>query len=171
MQIITKNISEIKPYENNPRNNADAIDKVAESIKEYGILQPLVIDRDGVIVVGHTRYEACKNLGVTDVPCIVADNLTEKQAKGYRIADNKTSDYSIWDNKKLLEELSGLDGIFTGFTESEYFSETVEMIDEKDNTILDDNEDGIKYKLTVETANKDIIDAIISMVQMETENE
>ena len=102
MQIITKNISELQPYGNNPRINDKAIELVANSIKEFGFKVPIIIDKDNVIVAGHTRYNACQVLGITEMPCIVADDLTEKQVKAFRIADNKVSDYSIWDNKLLL---------------------------------------------------------------------
>ena len=108
-------IGDLVPYENNPRYNADAIEPVMESIKAYGFLVPMIIDKDNVIVAGHTRYEAAQALGMKDVPVIYAENLTEEEIRGFRIADNKTSDFAIWDNKKLLEELEGLDGIFTGF--------------------------------------------------------
>lgn len=115
MNVVIKQIDEIKPYDNNPRINENAIDKVAESIKTFGWQQPLVLDKNGVIIVGHTRYKAAIKLGIHEVPCVIADQLTEKQVRAYRIADNKTSDYSIWDNVKLLEELQDLDDVFTGF--------------------------------------------------------
>lgn len=105
MKIISKKIEELKPYENNPRNNENAIDYVANSIKEFGFKVPLVIDKDGVIVTGHTRYEACKRLGITDIPCIVADDLTDKQIKAFRIADNKTNDMAEWNDDLLSIEL------------------------------------------------------------------
>lgn len=108
MKIKMMKLCDIKPYENNPRRNDEAIDKVAESIKSFGFQQPLVIDKDNVIVVGHTRYEASKQLKLDEVPCVVADELTEEQAKAYRLADNKTGEFSAWDFSKLDLELADL---------------------------------------------------------------
>ena len=137
MEIINKKIDEIRPYENNPRFNDDAVEYVAKSIKEFGFKVPMVIDKDGVIVAGHTRYKAALELGLEEVPCVIADDLTDDQVKAFRLADNKVSDYSIWNNVALLEELEDLQDldIFTGFKESEIFGEE---LDEKDNDFLND---------------------------------
>lgn len=108
MKIENKKIEELKPYENNPRNNEKAIDYVANSIKEFGFKVPLVIEKDGTIVTGHTRYEACKRLGIEEIPCIVADDLTEKQIKAFRIADNKTNDMAEWNDDLLSLELKNI---------------------------------------------------------------
>ena len=105
MKIIDTPLEQLKPYENNPRHNENAIDAVANSIKEFGFKVPLVIDKDGVIVAGHTRYEAAKKLGITTLPCIVADDLTPEQVKAFRLADNKTSELAEWDMDKLDIEL------------------------------------------------------------------
>lgn len=109
MNIQVFDIEQIKPYENNPRNNEKAIDKVAESIKQFGFKQPIVIDKNNVIVAGHTRYLAAKQLDFVRVPCIVADDLTEEQIKAYRLADNKVAEFSEWDFDLLNEELAALD--------------------------------------------------------------
>ena len=106
MNIETKNISEIKPYSNNPRTKR-SIDKVAQSIKEFGFQQPLVIDKQNIIIVGHTRYEAAKLLELKKIPVIIA-NISHEKAKAYRIADNKTNEYSEWDYDLLHIELSEL---------------------------------------------------------------
>lgn len=108
MNIIYKKLSEIKPYENNPRHNDVAVEQVANSIKEFGWKQPIVIDKSGVIVVGHTRYKAAERLGLTDVPCVIADDLTDEQIKAYRLADNKTGELSTWDFELLDIELDGV---------------------------------------------------------------
>lgn len=105
MKVVQKSISEIKPYEKNPRKNDDAVEYVANSIKEFGFKQPIVIDNDGVIVAGHTRYKAAKKLKLNTVPCIVADDLTEEQIRAYRLADNKVAEASGWDFSLLDEEL------------------------------------------------------------------
>ena len=106
--IVYKNINEIKPYENNPRINDDAVDKVAASIQEFGIKQPFVVDDQNVIIVGHTRHKACLSLGITEVPCIVASDLTPEQVKAYRLADNKTNEFAEWDFDLLQSELDAL---------------------------------------------------------------
>ena len=108
MQIYDKRHDEIKPYENNPRHNDNAVDAVAASIREFGFKVPLVVDSDGVIVAGHTRYKAAKFLGLQKVPCIVADDLSDEQVKAFRLADNKVSEAAEWDFGKLEEELAGL---------------------------------------------------------------
>lgn len=122
MTIVMKKITEIKPYENNPRHNEAAIDAVASSIKEFGWKQPLVIDKDNVIVVGHTRYLSAKKLGLNEVPCLIADDLTEEQIAAYRLADNKTNELATWDFEKLkaeLEDISDIDMSQFGFEELE----------------------------------------------------
>ena len=108
MQIVEKGIKDIKPYEKNPRKNDSAVDAVANSIKEFGFRVPVVIDKDGVIVCGHTRYKAAKKLGLDKVPCVIADDLTEEQIKAYRLADNKVSELAEWDIDLLGEELDGI---------------------------------------------------------------
>ena len=108
MNIIEKNLKDIKPYEKNPRKNDSAVEYVANSIKEFGFQQPIVIDKNGVIVAGHTRYKASKKLGLEKVPCVVADDLTDEQIKAYRLADNKVSEKSEWDFDLLSEELDGI---------------------------------------------------------------
>ena len=108
MNISEKNLKDIKPYEKNPRKNDNAVKYVANSIKEFGFQQPIVIDKNGVIVAGHTRYKASKKLGLEKVPCIIADDLTDEQIKAYRLADNKVSEKSEWDFDLLSEELEGI---------------------------------------------------------------
>ena len=85
MEIVSRSIDSIKPYEKNPRKNDDAVKYVAESIKQFGFKVPIVIDSDGIIVAGHTRYKAAKKLKLEEVPCIVADDLTEEQVKAFKI--------------------------------------------------------------------------------------
>lgn len=108
INIVYKKVDDLIPYENNPRNNDEAVDYVANSIKEFGFKVPCIVSSDGVLITGHTRLKACKKLGIEEVPCIVADDLTEDQIKAFRIADNKVSEYSTWDNEKLAEELSDI---------------------------------------------------------------
>ena len=105
MKIINKKIEELKPYENNPRFNDDAVEYVAKSIKEFGFKVPIVLDKNNVIVAGHTRYKASMELGLDEVPCIIADDLTEEQVNAFRLADNKVSEKADWNFELLDEEL------------------------------------------------------------------
>ena len=100
MEIIYKSIEEIKPYENNPRINDEAIEYVANSIKEFGFRNPIILDKNNVIICGHTRLLASKELKLKEVPCIIADDLTDEQVKALRLADNKVAEKSMWDYSK-----------------------------------------------------------------------
>jgi len=111
MEIIQKSIDEIVPYENNPRVNEKAVQYVAESISEFGFKVPIVVDRDGTIITGHTRLMAAQQLGMEYVPCIVAADLSEDQANAYRLADNRVSEKSKWDLRKLDIELAKVKSI------------------------------------------------------------
>ena len=97
IQIQMKKLSEIVPYEKNPRKNDEAVKYVAESFKQFGFKVPIVIDKNNVIVTGHTRLKAAKQLKLKTVPCVIADDLTEEQAKAFRLADNKVSEAAEWD--------------------------------------------------------------------------
>lgn len=105
MDILNLGLEEIKPYEKNPRNNDNAVDAVAASIREFGFKVPIIIDKDNIIVAGHTRYKAAKKLGLKTVPCIKADDLTDEQVKAFRLADNKVAEQADWDFELLNEEL------------------------------------------------------------------
>ena len=94
MKVEEMKLSDLKPYEKNPRKNDRAVEPVANSIKEFGFRVPLVIDKDNVIVTGHTRYKAAKKLGLKTVPCIKADDLSDEQIKAFRLADNKVGEIS-----------------------------------------------------------------------------
>lgn len=108
MEILEMNVDDLIPYENNPRKNDAAVEKVALSISAFGFKVPIVIDSNNVIVTGHTRAKAAKKLGLKTVPCIKADDLTDEQIKAFRLADNKVSEFSEWDDEKLLAELEAL---------------------------------------------------------------
>lgn len=139
MEIKEIKISDLKEYENNPRHNESAVDAVAASIREFGFKVPIVIDKDGIIVAGHTRLKAAKKLGMHKVPCIVADDLTPQQVKAFRLADNKTNELAEWDYEKLDEELNGImmDMTKFGFEEVET-DENGEILDgEKYTTKID----------------------------------
>ena len=109
MEIINRKVSELIPYDRNPRKNDEAVKYVANSIKEFGFKQPIIIDKDNVIVCGHTRLLAAKQLGLKEVPCIMADDLSEEQIKAFRLADNKTAEMAGWDFPMLEDELAGIE--------------------------------------------------------------
>jgi len=111
MNVELRPTGQIKPYKRNPRNNDKAVAAVAESISQYGFRQPIVVDSDGVIVCGHTRWKASQKLGLTEVPVHVATDLTPEQIKAYRIADNKTADLATWDLELLPLELAELQAL------------------------------------------------------------
>lgn len=111
MEIQERKLSEIIPYENNPRHNAEAVDKVAASLQEFGWQQPIVVDTEGIIIAGHTRLRAAQKLGMETAPVIVAADLSEEQAKAYRLADNKTAEFSGWDFDLLNAEIFSIDQI------------------------------------------------------------
>lgn len=109
IKIVEKDAAELIPYENNARINDEAVEFVANSIAEFGFKNPIIIDANNVIIAGHTRLKAAQSLGITKVPCIIADDLTEEQIKAFRIADNSTSQVAQWDMEKLLSELQDID--------------------------------------------------------------
>lgn len=108
MKIIEKSVHAIKPYDKNPRQNEKAVPYVAESIKQFGFKVPIVIDKNNVIVCGHTRHKAALSLGMEKVPCIVADDLTDQQIKAFRLADNKVAEKATWDDDILTEEIEDI---------------------------------------------------------------
>jgi site-specific DNA-methyltransferase (adenine-specific) len=111
MQLTNKKISELKEYENNPRDNTAAVDTVANSIKEFGFKVPIIVDGNNIIIAGHTRFKAAISLGLDEVPCIVANDLTPEQVKAFRLADNKVGEIATWDLEKLKLELENIDGL------------------------------------------------------------
>ena len=141
MNIIDKSLTDIKPYENNPRNNDEAVEPVANSIKEFGFKVPIVIDKNNIIVAGHTRYKAAKKLGLETVPCIIADDLNEEQIKAFRLADNKVSEIATWDLELLGNELDNIINIDMGefsflIDEEPSFDELEREVEEKNNLII-----------------------------------
>lgn len=153
IKIEEVNLDNLKVYGNNPRINDNAIKYVTNSIKKFGFLVPIVIDKNNVIVCGHTRYLASKELNLKNVPCIRAESLTDKQVKAFRIADNKIHEKSSWDNDLLKEELTelqdfGFDLEDLGFLNfeldyilsdnTENFIDDLEENDFKDNNLLNE---------------------------------
>ena len=135
MEIVSRSIDSIKPYEKNPRKNDDAVKYVAESIKQFGFKVPIVIDPDGIIVAGHTRYKAAKKLKLEEVPCIVADDLNDEQIKAFRLADNKVAEKAEWDFDLMGEELDDIVDI-----DMEAFGFDFEIEEEEPEAVEDDYE-------------------------------
>lgn len=109
MEITNRKVSELIPYDKNPRRNDAAVKYVKASIEQFGFKVPIVIDANNIIVAGHTRLKAAKELGMEEVPCIVADDLTPEQVKAFRLADNKTAEMAGWDFPMLDDELAGIE--------------------------------------------------------------
>jgi ParB-like chromosome segregation protein Spo0J len=143
VEIIYKSTKEIKPYENNPRNNNEAVEKVAVSITDYGFRVPIIIDSNNVIVAGHTRYKAALKIGCESIPCIVIDDLTPEQIRAYRLVDNKTAEYSSWDFEMLEKELKSLDIDISEF-EFPDLGETLDISD--DDFYTDETVKNVKVK-------------------------
>ncbi|VTR98539.1 prophage p4 dna methylase : Plasmid partitioning protein ParB OS=Lactobacillus crispatus 2029 GN=N580_00006085 PE=4 SV=1: ParBc [Gemmata massiliana] len=108
MDVVMRPVGAVKPYENNPRSNDAAVIAVVASIRAFGWRPPVVVDECDVIVVGHTRFKAALELGMTEVPVHVARGLTPDQARAYRLAGNQTATLATWDNDRLAHELAAL---------------------------------------------------------------
>ena len=125
MKVEEINLSEIKPYEFNPRKNEKAIDKVAASLREFGWKQPIVVDVQNVVLAGHTRLAAAISLNYQVAPVVVAEGLTDAQKAAYRIADNKTAEYSEWDKDLLQQEFSRLMELDADLTSTSFSLEDI----------------------------------------------
>lgn len=142
MKIENISTSKIIPYDNNPRKNDRAVGIVARSIKEFGFRVPIIIDKDNVILAGHTRLKAAVKLGIAEVPCIYAAHLTREQARAFRIMDNKSNEYAEWDFEVLLGEMDSLRQVgfnldFTGFTVADF--ENIGKLMSKEPKEIDEN--------------------------------
>lgn len=111
MSVVELSIDEIIPYDNNPRRNEKAVEAVANSIREFGFKNPIILDKDYVIISGHTRRLAALKLGLEKVPCYIAADLTDEQVRAFRLADNRVASFATWDEEKLREEIKGIAGI------------------------------------------------------------
>ena len=143
MQIVEKELSWLKPYANNPRDNESAVEPVANSIKEFGFKVPIVATSDGEIINRHTRFKASKLLGLKKVPVIIADDLTEEQIKAFRLADNKTGELAEWNEELLAKELAELDFNLEQFG----FEKLADELDEEEG----EKEDPYTSKITTPT--------------------
>ena len=131
--IVYLTLDEIKPYDNNPRNNTEAVKQVKKSLRDFGFQNPIIVDKDMVIICGHTRYEAAKELKLDSVPVIIADELTDQQVKAFRLVDNKTAEYAEWDYDKLMEEIANI----TDFDMGEYEFNLIEEEDDLEKIVED----------------------------------
>lgn len=129
MQVQNIEISQIKPYEKNPRLNEKAVDKVAASIKAFGFRQPILVDKDMVIIAGHTRRLAALKLGLETVPVIVCEDLSEDKVKALRLADNKVAEASKWDTTLLIDELKELDDYVRDFDMEDFGFDLKKLLD------------------------------------------
>lgn len=136
MKLVKLKLSQIKPYEKNPRINDGAVDAVAESIKQCGYCQPILVDENNVILAGHTRFKALQKLGWETVEVVIRDGLTDEQKRKYRLLDNKTNEIAGWDFDLLNEELEGLD--FDGFDFG--FADVIQNADDLDELFTPDEE-------------------------------
>ena len=162
MQIINKQIKELIPYQNNPRRNDKAVDAVAASIKEFGFKQPCVIDTDNVLICGHTRLKAAQKLGLSEIPCILADDLTDDQIKAFRLADNKTAELAEWDFPLLDFELADIDLDMSEFgfefANVDDFGTEFELPDEEKSPIC-------KMTFSLHERQKELIDYALTQVK------
>lgn len=167
MEIRNVNIKDLKPYEKNPRRNDEAVKFVASSIKEFGFKVPIIVDKDMIIIAGHTRYKAAKRLKLKDVPVIMADDLTDEQVKAFRLADNKVAERSEWDFDLLTDELTDILDIDMeqfGF-EFDYDEEAESDPIENEDDLFDDIEKQEKHYGVPYQGNKSrIADIIISIL-------
>ena len=158
LEIVYLSPKELIPYKNNPRMNEGGVQPVIESIKAYGFKVPLVVDKANVVVCGHTRLKAALQMGLEKVPCIIADDLSDEQIKAFRLADNKVSDFSLWDNKLLLDELDSIDDdLYTGFDLGGLFDD---VLDENDNTPVEENTDGVTYEIVARSSSREKIEEL-----------
>ncbi len=139
MEIVNIKIDKLKPYENNPRKNDETVKYLVNAIKNFGFRVPLVIDKNNVIVCGHTRLKALIELGYKDAPCVVLNDLTEDQINAFRLIDNKVAEYASWDYDVLRSELKNIKsinleelGFLTDDVECDFFTESSELNDKKE---------------------------------------
>lgn len=132
-------IDDIKPYINNPRLNEEAIPYVMNSIKEFGFKNPIILDKNNVIVAGHTRLESARRLDMKEVPVIYADDLSEEQVKAFRLADNKVAEKSMWDYTKLDEELDSILDIDMSMFDFDINTDDLELDYDNENEVEDIN--------------------------------
>lgn len=137
--IIEIPVGELKPYDRNARFNENAVPKVADSIKDFGFRNPIIIDKNMVIIAGHTRLAAAKSLGMKKVPCIMADDLTDEQARAFRLVDNRTGELAAWNYELLQAELDAIGMDLSGYEFPELTAEDGMTADELQSVLDDDS--------------------------------
>ena len=162
MKIAEMKVADLIPYERNPRHNDEAVDYVAESIKQFGFNVPIVIDKDNTVVCGHTRLKAAKKLKIKTVPCVVKDDLTEEEIRAYRLADNRSAEKATWDIELLdmeLAEIETIDMGLLGFDEEK--EEKPGTSERKEIEINDD------YCITIECETEEELEETFEKLQSE----
>lgn len=178
MKVENWNIDDVIPYENNPRRNDEAVEYVANSIKEFGWQQPIVVDKEGVVIVGHTRLKAAHELGLKEVPVHVAEGLTEDQAKAYRLADNKTGELAIWDFPKLNMELEDIDWLDMnmedfGFSTLSFIDSHIDDTDtelERYDEYAQEADADTNFNLIISCANEEEKTAIAAILRIDSDD-
>lgn len=173
-EIIYENTESLVPYINNPRINDGAVDAVAKSIKQFGFKIPIIISTSKEIIAGHTRLKAAKKLGLKEVPCIIADNLTDEQIRAFRLVDNRAGEFAEWDYSALQEELKTLKGDSRKEIEEMFGMkfEQKERNDSKRNRylILDDEEYEVICELIDEIVPTGLEEYILQGIEYELRN-
>tara|TARA_B110000483_G_scaffold58391_1_gene72940 strand:+ start:2828 stop:3448 length:621 start_codon:yes stop_codon:yes gene_type:complete len=172
MKVEQIKIEEILPYDQNPRDNSAAVEKVADSIKEFGWQQPIVVDEEKIILAGHTRHLAALSMGVKEVPVLIAKGLTEAQKKAYRIVDNKTSELAEWDKELLKSEFLALQELdfdlnLTGFDLDEIAKMSGEDLMQFDEE-LDEIDDSLEFN-DLDGANANHVKMLMLYLDTDTE--
>lgn len=167
MEIINRKISELTPYARNPRKNDGAVEYVANSIREFGFKVPIVISADGEIIAGHTRLKAAKKLGMKEVPCIVADDLTDEQVKAFRLADNKVGEAAEWDFNVLAEELDDIANFDMSDFGFDYNDISGDGFGEDFSLPDGDKPEICQMTFTLHTRQKELIEYALSLVESE----
>ena len=156
MKIIYKDINDLQMYENNPRKNSDAVQYVANSISQFGFRNPIIIDKNNMIVCGHTRYKAARRLKMAKVPCIMADDLDEDQIRAFRLADNKVAEMATWDYDRLEQEFMLIDPLEFDIADFGFFPnyEPDEDEEEEDDGDADMTASEKSYTLVIDCESK-----------------
>ena len=153
LQIIYKDVNDLQMYDNNPRKNSDAVKYVVNSIQQFGFKNPIIIDKNNMIVCGHTRYKAARRLKMAKVPCIMADDLTDDQIRAFRLADNKVAEMSTWDYERLEQEFALIDPLEFDIADFGFFP-NFEPDEDEDEADIDVSTSEKSYSLVIDCESK-----------------
>ena len=162
MKIVEMKVADLIPYERNPRHNDEAVDYVAESIKQFGFNVPIVIDKDNTVVCGHTRLKAAKKLKIKTVPCVVKDDLTDEEIRAYRLADNRSAEKATWDIELLDMELAEIETIDMGLLGFDEEKEEKPGTSERKEVEINDD-----YCITIECETEEELEETFEKLQSE----